>query len=258
MKKALLTLAAIACAFAASAQFTIGGNIAFNTNGGHYYENTTAGSTTTEFTVPGMGSAKNMSLAIMPKIGYDLNDQMSVGAYFGITMTSNTTFNAVGYAADPNYEGWTKQSTFGWTFQPYFRYNVVEFGNFKFFAEAQIGLVGQMAAKIHDYQTKVGAFPARDTTFKAPTKSFTWGISIVPGLNYSLSENMSLDLYIDLARLAFVSNKLTYHNEYTVAGVSCTDHNETVTNTFFVGADATANTLANHFSAFRLGFNYHF
>lgn len=255
MKKALLTIAAIACAFAASAQFTVGGNIGLSTNGGSAYTNATVGTTTTEYTIP---ATKYMDLSIMPKIGYSLNDQMTVGAQFGINMSSAKTFVDAGYIADPNYEGWEKTTTTSWAFCPYFRYNVAEFGNFKFFAEAQLLLQGQMASKIHAYQTKVGAFNAIDTTYKAPTKTFAWGITITPGLNYSLNENMSLDLYIDLARLAFVSTKTTRHEESTIAGVTSTLDNKVVDNNFYVGVDANANTLNSHFSAFRLGFNYHF
>nr|MCR5822144.1 hypothetical protein [Bacteroidales bacterium] len=75
------------------------------------------------------------------------------------------------------------------------------------------------------------------------------GIEIVPGLNYSLTDNISLDVYINAIGLAFTSTTRTYENpDAPVAG---TLKRTTVTNDFDFGC-STLPALVT------VGFNYAF
>lgn len=279
MKKVLLTIAAVAFAFAANAQFVIGGQLGFTSNGGHMDYTAVAGSTTTAFTVPGSVSMaavtaqKTMALTIMPKVGYQLNDQMQAGLSFGIA--NNKTIDYSPYAnyysaSIEGFEGYVSRTSMNWVVAPYFRYNFAEMGNFTLFCEAQITLMGGAADKIHEYNTAVTtagvgvtgpyvAIPATDTTYKDDTKSFTFGFSVVPGLNYKLGESCSLDLYVDLFRLGFTSTKTTVFQDNTVpGGATNTREMINVDNNFYFGLNASARDLNTQFGWFRLGFNFHF
>lgn len=284
MKKVLLTIAAVAFAFAANAQFVVGGQIGFQSNGGHMNYTDVNGSTTTTFTAPGnvtptgagYVSNKTMSLTILPKIGYQLNDQMQVGLSFGIENNKNIDYTPAGkgfdqyYACVDGFEGYQSTTTLDWVVAPYFRYNFAEMGNFTLFCEAQLTIAGRGAEKIHDYNTEVAAgasavfgpyaaLAAKDTTYKGDTKYFSFGLSVVPGLNYKLGESCSLDLYLDIFRLAFTSSKATTFVDNTPAGgATITNEVVLVDNDFYFGLNAAAQSLNTQFNWFRLGFNFHF
>ena len=60
MKKVLLTIAAVAFAFAANAQFVVGGQLGFTSNGGQRNYTGINGGNTVEYTVPGNGEIKTI------------------------------------------------------------------------------------------------------------------------------------------------------------------------------------------------------
>ena len=273
MKKVLLTIAAVAFAFAANAQFVVGGQIGFQSNGGHRDFTGVNGATTTEYTIPGNATTKTIDLTIMPKIGYQLNDQMQAGLSFGIVRSKTIDYDpafilggAVPYyrAGIDGFEAYEATTRLGWTVAPYFRYNFAEMGNFSVFCEAELSISGSGYAKIHDYCTEVTAsgtlvaLPAKDTTYNGPAKFFAVGFNVVPGLNYKLGESCSLDLYIDLFRLGFTSMKTTNYVENTVGGTKVTAETVDVVNDFYFGLNAAAQDLTTQFNWFRLGFNFHF
>ena len=83
MKKIVLTLALAAFAFAANAQFVIGGQIGFNTDGGNTWNRyTAAGTTPTEYIIP---HDSYTDFVFAPKFGYNLNEKMHVGITLGFT-----------------------------------------------------------------------------------------------------------------------------------------------------------------------------
>ncbi len=270
MKKVLLTIAAVAFAFAANAQFVVGGQLGFQSNGGHENFTGVAGSTTTEYTIPGNATMKTMDLTIMPKIGYQLNDQMQAGLSFGIVRSKTIDYNLGGLmlpyyrASIDGFEAYESTTRLGWAIAPYFRYNFAEMGDLSIFCEAELAISGSGYAKIHDYCTEVAAsgtlvaLPATDTTYNAPTKLFAFGFNVVPGLNYKLGESCSLDLYIDLFRLGFTSTKTTTFVDATVGSVTNTRETVDVVNDFYFGLNAAAQDLTTQFDWFRLGFNFHF
>ena len=281
MKKVLLTIAAVAFAFAANAQFVVGGQIGFQSNGGHLDYTGVNGATTIELHVPGnvnmtavpATAMKTSTLTLLPKIGYQLNDQMQAGLSFGIVRNKTIDYTPyVNYytAGIHGFEGYVATTTMNWVVAPYFRYNLAEMGNFTLFCEAQLTLSGLAADKIHTYHTAVttagmgatGPYVAMDPvdeTVDGDTKAFMFGFNVVPGLNYKLGESCSLDLYVDLFRLGFTSTKTTTFQDNTVAGgPTITDEFVYVDNDFYFGLNAAAQDLNTQFGWFRLGFNFHF
>ena len=260
MKKVLLTLTLVAFAFAANAQFVVGGQLGYSNNGGNTNNVNVAGATTTEWDVPANVWS---NLTIMPKIGYNLNDKMQVGVSFGLTSTYNRTYNAIYGAAytpaDPAAEDWQATADMGFTFAPYFRYNLLTFGDkLTLFCEAQLGLTFNGKTKYTDHATAVGIFPAVDTAYKGNTKSNVVEITVTPGLNYKINDKFSADLYIDLLGIGYAHRTVNTFVDLSAGGVTNTTEITRTSGGFYFNADANAQTLAAHLGNFRLGFNYHF
>lgn len=213
MKKILLTLALAAFAFTANAQLIVGGQIGVRHNGSHD-DNFTA------------GSNASTSISILPKIGYQLNETMQIGAKLGVDYTYSR--NYIGTASDQ----YTSNTSMDWVFAPYFRYNVTNWKNFTFFVEAQGDLT------IHPNSS---AYNNVTSTTTDGTDKFTHiGLNVVPGLNYALTDKISLDLYINLLGL--------YCGMTSYDGWS--SHN------WGFMANADAQDLMAHFNNFSIGFNY--
>lgn len=248
MKKIVLTIALAAFAFAANAQFVIGGQIGFNTSGGNgWYSNFT------EFTVP---ADVHTDLAIAPKFGYNINPQMHVGIVLGFTSSTIKDYSVYdSYYTSPDFEGWVKTTSTGFYIAPYFRYSFLTANRFTFFAEAQAAYGFIPAVKTHTFRTAIdGVISARDETSTGNTTTSNFSLSIVPGVNYRISNRFSADLYVDLLGLAFTTS--TAHYRSTDDG----DIRESkrTSNSFRCVANLNAETLEDHLGLFRLGFNYHF
>lgn len=258
MKKLLLTVVLAAFAFAANAQFVVGGNIAFLTNGGSMKY--TAG--TTEMNVPaaddGSGYfAKGWSLLLAPKVGYQLNDKMQAGIslQFETGSEKNYTPYVAGYAIDANFEGWSQVSYSAFGIAPYFRYTLCTLGKFNVFCEAQAAFEFIGKDKYHDFNTAISSVgvAANDDTYEGSVKGFIFDFTVTPGLNYKINDNISADLYVDLLGLEFLSVKTTDDN---YSGTN--DVRVNTENTFGFVANLAPQTLNSHLGLFRLGFNYHF
>ncbi|MBR1799624.1 MAG: hypothetical protein IJ761_07015 [Bacteroidales bacterium] len=263
MKKALFTLALAAFAIGANAQFVVGGNINFNTNGGRTTDETIIGSTTTNWEQP---STAYTTLEIMPKIGYQIDNRMQVGAQFGISYNAIKDYSAWSSVytnpAINDFEGWTRTSSFGFTFAPYFRYNIATISNFTLFCEAQLKWSHFGRPTIHNYNTEYTfagiTTPSTDTTFDGTTRRNQLDITVVPGLNYNLGSNISVDLYIDLLGIGFTHNSSNTFNDYSTPSTTNTNENVRTSNNFYLLANANAQDLNAHLGLFRIGFNYHF
>lgn len=217
MRKLFITLALVAFAMTANAQWVLGGQVALGHNGAH----------DDNFTV---GSNANTFMTIMPKVGYQLNDNMQVGVLFGLEYNYNRNYTSLAGSED-DYNSW-RQSTIN--IAPYFRYNVLQWRSFTLFCEAQLALGLHMESHNYNATTDTETDNADDFT--------SLGISVVPGLNYSLSDKVSLDLYCNLARLAA---------DFTFAdGWS--------THSYGLEANMNAQSLNAHLNNFAIGFNYHF
>lgn len=216
MKKTILTIALVAFAMAANAQWIIGGQFGVNSNSrndGNY-------------SAP---SSSTFSFNINPKVGYQLNDNFQIGAQlvYGYTSTKS-------YFGASNTFNVTPVSQFG--VSPYVRWN---FGTWK---NCSLFLEGSFIFGMSPESKTTNSVNGKETTTNNNDKLTYLGINVVPGLNYSFSEHFSMDLYINVARLAwnYVSNQ-----------------NKWVNNGFVVESNLNANDINSHLGNFTIGFNYH-
>lgn len=170
-----MTLALVAFAMTANAQWVLGGQIDLNHNGGH----------DDNFT---LGSYANTTLTILPKVGYQLNDKMQIGLQFGLDYNYNRAYTI---NSEDDYI-----SNYGTIVRlnPYFRYNVLQWRSFTLFCEAQLGLGLHM--ETHTYNSTL------DNTTDNNDNFTTVSLAVVPGLNYALSNKVSFDLYCNIIGLA--------------------------------------------------------
>ena len=209
MKKALFTLALAAFAFAANAQLIIGGNIGINGTTNNNVTTNTIGGTTTTTEIAG---PKTMNFYIAPKIGYQLNEKMSLGIILGFDR-QNITRDSWG-PVDPtlwgatNYVGTRKMSYNTITITPYFRYNAMKLNNLTLFCEASIPVSIKTADKIVvNEEGDVAGTHVTATTTTIDNKVTSFGLTITPGFNYALNEHLSLDMYLNAINLGFIMSK---------------------------------------------------
>ena len=141
MKKVLLIAAMALMAFTAKAQFYVGGAIGLDAAGG------------------------NTAVTILPEVGYNLNENMSVGAVIGWDNV-----------------GWYNSRI---TLSPYFRYSFLDLGPVKLFADGVLDFGVE-------FDTDINGDPAN---------TVVWGIGIRPGIAIPVSENLSFVGHI--ARLGY-------------------------------------------------------
>ena len=218
MKKILLTLALAAFAFTANAQLVIGGNIGIDHNSRAHADDYASVSTTTT------------DITVLPKIGYQLNKDMQVGAELGWGYNYTRRYTGAGddsYISDP---------TSRIVIAPYFRYNFATWKKFNLFCEATLNFTLGLESTTHTFVA------GNETTVKNGDNYTSIGINVVPGLNYAFNKSFSMDLYVNLASLGWTM----------VSGDGWGSHE------WNVGANASAQSLNAHLNNFAIGFNYHF
>lgn len=272
MKKVILTLTLAAFTFAANAQFVLGGSLGFQTTGGHYSYVGDGTDANPNWTVPAPSGSlvKTTDFSIAPKIGYQLNDKMQVGAALGFSTYVQKDYNpsyspmsfTTLYGNDESFEGWAKTTSNHFFIAPYFRYNIGTLGNFTIFCELQASFGISPREKYHYYNTEVvdkklnvTILDKTDTTFISDYKQFGLDITLTPGLNYKFNDRLSADLYIDLLGIRYSYTKATSYNWNTNDDK---DKVVYVDSEFGLNANLNAQTLRSHLGYFRLGFNYHF
>ena len=208
-----MTFALAAFAFAANAQFVLGGNVGIFHDNSHS-DDYNAGNTTTKIT-------------IMPKIGYWLNDKMQVGMQFGWGLDYNRNY----LGGDDKYGS---SSDARLMFAPYFRYNVANWKKFTVFCEGQANLSLDLESSSYD--------KGSDRTTDHNDASTSFGLRVVPGMNYAFNSHFSMDLYINL--LSAYWDMTTYDGGAEHA--------------WGLGANMNAQTVNAHLSNFSIGFNYAF
>ena len=192
MKKLFITLAFVAATMFASAQFYVGGSLGMDmTNGKWKAEGN--GLTVTQ------DQPKTFDFTFAPEIGFMFNDNMGVGLdiMFGFGKVTDKD-----YDFDPVLTTTIKSTTIG--FAPYFRYVFAEVDNFKFYADAK--LAWQMTkpkATIEGGGTTVTVDGDKTTNF---------GIGIVPGMAYMLTDNISMNCALNILELGFSTQKTVEKN----------------------------------------------
>ncbi|MCR5298268.1 MAG: hypothetical protein K6D57_03120 [Paludibacteraceae bacterium] len=174
MKKIIMTLAFAAAAMVGvNAQWSIGGAVGFE-----FEKNTDGGAVTGEDWTWNDDAEKTTAFGIAPKIGYDVNEDWTVGAYAGIQW------------AKYEYPGDEERKGLGWNIAPFARYNALQFGKFGIAFEGKVG---------------VGMFDVDDAY-----NTFGVGFGVTPYLTYKVNDKWSLDAGLDFARLGFDYAKTDY------------------------------------------------
>lgn len=248
MKKIALTLVLAAFAMAANAQFILGGQLEFNTNGGNTHYEAIA-PFTNAFNHP---STKTTNFRIAPTISYVLNDKMQVGLSLMYVTGSTVNYGtpATYYAGQ---EDWAKGNGGAFGVAPYFRYYFAQAGKFNFFCEATLTFITSGRSHYHAYDNSVT--PVIDAENDGPTSYTILDFSIVPGVNYKFNDKWSADCYINLAGLAFT--RTATKNYGTVTDPDALISTNVATN-FGLMANASAQDLNTHLGNFSIGINYHF
>ena len=228
MKKLFITIAFVAATMFASAQLYVGGNLGLSSSSEKETEKISNQSTTTD-------GLKSFDLNITPSVGYMFNEKMGVGLDFGIAYTSITypKGNGGGWMnIAPNETLKVKYTTI--SFAPYFRYVFAEIDNFKFYADAKISY---SIAK-----PKVNVKDDNQSTDYTGYKESEFGIRVVPGMAYMLTDNISMNCQLNVLSLYFTSKNET---------VTDTNYEDTVkTNEFGLGI--------NEATPIKIGFFYTF
>lgn len=156
-----------------------------------------------------------------PKVGYSLDEKLSIGLGFSVGNTASKTYDANG-------DELTNPKTSTWSIAPFTRYTVAEFGKLSIVGEGTIYFAGSTT----DY----------DSTGLPKVKSSEFGINIAPILVYEASEKISLEASINLLSLGYSSYKAN------------TDYDAT-TSRFDFGADSNGLINTGNIS---IGFMYKF
>ncbi|MDY6799597.1 MAG: porin family protein [Bacteroidota bacterium] len=160
MKKSILLIMAIALTFSLSAQIKVGGSIGFMGQS----SNATTGGTTND-------GPTNTEITLLPNVEYMLSDNFSIGGKIGFSIDISKND-----AAD------TKTSLFMFHISPYARMYFPLGEKLSFFGEGGI----QFARGTE--KNTIGS-----TTNDGDTQT-NFGIGVIPGLNYGLSDKVSLEL----------------------------------------------------------------
>lgn len=181
MKKIFFTIALVAFAFTASAQWNLGGQIGVGHQGNHD-DNFNIGSSTTA------------TFAFSPKVGYQLSDKWQVGATV-----------LFGFDKERNYMGaedtYTLTTNLQYGIAPYVRYTFGAWRNCSLFVEGQF--VFGMSPETTTYSYVNGSESA---SVKNGDNLTFLRLGVVPGMNYKFSDHFSMDLYINVAELGWSMN----------------------------------------------------
>lgn len=158
MKKIIITLVAAFIGVAASAQIYVGGEVFFSHN----------------------SDMKSTNFSILPEVGYNLADNMAVGAVVGYD------YNGV----KDNYSDGT------FVLQPYFRYTFLQLGPVNVFADAQLQL---------------GFWSNHNKVTDSKDSGTRLGIGVAPGIAIPVSDNLSFVAHV---------GSIGYYNDSVICGIS--------------------------------------
>ena len=232
MKKIVLTLALAVFAFAANAQLVISANIGGSMTSGtvnNYKHVTIVLDSTSNVDIP-MEKYTNFTGGL--KIGYKFGKaQAGIAASYNMYTIDNqkldpTIIPIVGVYEGVNYGIAAVTSTGGMSTKgssfmvaPYFRYDVIQAGDVSIFAEVDLFYARSNNPVIHATELNVNPEVhfnlALDSTFARPMTTTSYGISVVPGLSWQLSNHFGIDLYLDFLSFAYSkSTTVRMDNEY--------------------------------------------
>lgn len=268
MKKVLITFALAFCAIAANAQFVLGIDASVNIDNGSTQINTsryinTMGSIHDTNYNNFSAKAKTVGFGVGFTAGYQFG-RARVGLGFSYNTASLTVYEFCDTIV--NYDVWTKTTTKAIGAKLFFRYDLFQFGDISIFAQLDGTFISTPNTQIQEYTNRVPVpgtenFTSRDTTYKLPLKMTNILVTIEPGVSWQITPWCSLDLYLDIFQIGYISSKAVARIETpSFLDPNKTDVVETTTSdgNFIVGWQMSPNSLFNDLSLFRLGFNFTF
>lgn len=183
MKKVFLTLSLVAAAFFCQAQLFVGGDLGFSTKGGSLSGKD--GNTSISIDRP-----KTTTFEIVPTIGFMFNESIGIGLDFGFGVSNYKE-------KDEDYS--YKKSDNAWLVAPYFRWVFGQFDRVSLYADARINFGGGKA--------KVSVTEGSATSSLDGDKISNFGINIVPGINFMISDNIALNAKLNLISLGYNMTK---------------------------------------------------
>jgi hypothetical protein len=232
MKKIVLTLALAVFAFAANAQLVISANIGGSMTSGtvnNYRHITIVVDSSSNVDIP-MEKYTNFTGGL--KIGYKFGKaQAGVAASYSMYTIDNQTldptiipivgvYNGVNYGiASVLTTGGMSTKGSSFMVAPYFRYDIIQAGDVSIFAEVDLFYSRSNSPVIHATEVNVNPIVnfnlTLDSTFARPLVTTSYGINVVPGLSWQLSNHFGIDLYLDFLSLAYSNTKtVRMDNEY--------------------------------------------
>lgn len=193
MKKLFITIAFVAAAMFANAQFFVGGGLGFTTEGGK--TKLSGNGVTLEADAP-----KAMDFQLVPTIGFMFNDNMGVGLDLGFGFSKEVTDNL----EDPQmgkYKETTKVTTIA--FAPFFRYVFAEVDNFKFYCDAKLAYASSKPKVKDEFKDQNLAVEADGPKMSA----FAFGV--IPGIQYNFTDHISINAKLNLLSLGYTTAKYT-------------------------------------------------
>ncbi|MBR1792949.1 MAG: outer membrane beta-barrel protein [Bacteroidales bacterium] len=232
MKKVLLTIAAVAFAFAANAQFILGGDLGFNRSSSYLVDDGDKYAST--FTPTDFG------FSISPRLGYQFTEKIQAGLMLGYDYTLSVTKTST---TDPTElrstdRDWTNMFGVG----VYGRYNCFAMGKFTVFGQLNLGI------GFGNNKTKTTFENGAPDVKNDVSKTFAFYGEIVPGINYALNENISFDIYLNFIALNYSMIKVSDPN----IDMALVNHD------WNLGANIDGISIDGLTNAITIGFNWHF
>ena len=268
MKKVLITFALIFCAMTANAQFVLGIDASVDINNAKSqtnitrYINTMGSIHDTNFTNFN-AKTKGVGFGVGISAGYQFG-RARVGLGFGYSSASTTIYEFCDTIV--NYDVWTKTTTKAISGKLYFRYDLFQFGDISIFAQLEGCFTSIPNTQIHSYTNRIPVpgtenFTSLDTIYELPMKMTEISVSVEPGVSWQITPWCSLDLYLDLFKIGYVSSKaITRIETPSILDAEKTDVTENTVSDgrFIFGWQMSPNSLFDDLSLFRLGFNFTF
>ena len=186
MKKLFITIAFVAAAMFAQAQFFVGGNLGMSTTSRTY--KLEGGGLSISQDLP-----KSFTFTIAPSVGFMFNDNMGVGLDLGFGFGKTTRKNYDDETGELIDTRTTKETII--SFAPYFRYVFAEIDNFKFYCDAKLAY--------SMIKPKVTIEGGNTTVTVDGNKTTQFGIGVVPGMAYMLTDNISMNCALNILELGF-------------------------------------------------------
>lgn len=231
MKRLFLSIVLVLCAFMAQSQIFVSLNAGGYISSGNtttLTQITVTDDTTYSADVPNVGTT---SFEGGFRFGYKTGKLMfGIGANYTMTTVKNQPLDPSLIPICPE-TMWitkgtmdTKSTTI--TVVPFFRYDIVKAGDISLFAELNAFYAMEQNPTVTAHQTYIKdgvPTPLRDfdTTFTQTRNATGFGARITPGLNWMLTPNVSIDLYLDFLSIAYASyTRTSEYYQFTIKPTS--------------------------------------